>query len=405
MQDNTLAEMLPRYQWVRWELERELADQEVGQKVISENELVKKFKVSRVTARKALQILRKDGIIKCIRGRGTFLSKVPSRSRTAVPNTKARLLGVLVPSVDAPLIGAIVHGIESKASERGYHILLSHDHDDPDLQIRQLRKMLDTDVSGILLYPDRFVTDRTEFIDLLEEWKNRDIPLVLVDRYIAGLDFPCVMTDNVQGMYDLAEHLILCGRRRLALIGFWESNTVHMARRRGFLEALRTHRLPVHAVMEGHVSPNRPEDGTNIIKEWTQEAHDLVAGWIKGKSADELPFDAIVSMYDPMAYGAFSALQEAGIRVPEDVALVGYDNLDSGLYRAQGLQLTSVQQPLDLEGATAAEILIDRIENRPRSGRGNHVLLPARLVVRTSCGGKEAGTNAAVSLVPQDAVA
>lgn len=390
MQQDTLEDMLPRYQWVRCALERDFADLEVGDKIISENELVKKYKVSRVTARKALQLLRKEGTIECIRGRGTFLARLPSRTRAPLTSTKAKILGVVVPSVNAPLIGAIVRGIEAEATQRGYHILLSHDHNDPDLQISQLSKMLETEVSGILLYPDRFVTDRKEFLDLLEKCKTRNVPLVLIDRYVAGLDFTCVMTDNIQGMYELTEHLILCGRRRSALIGFWESNTVHMARRKGFLEALREHRLPTKSLIEEHVSSTKlsSHTGDDILHEWIEAGHDIVAKWIKGKTVAELPFDSIVCMFDAIAYGAFNALQEAGIRVPEDIALVGYDNLDSGLYRTQRLQLTSVQQPLDLEGSTAAGILIDRIENKPRTGRGNHVLLPPTLIVRTSCGAK-----------------
>ncbi len=391
--------MLPRYQWVRWDLESYLSEMAVGDKIISENELVKKYKVSRVTARKALQLLRNDGTIKCVRGRGTFLAKVPNRTPISSKSTNAKLLGVLVPSVNAPLIASVVRGIEAEATRNGYHILLSHDHNDPQLQIKQLRKLLETDVSGILLYPDRFVTDCKEFLDLLDELNKRNVPLVLLDRYIAGLDFTCVMTDNVQGMFELTEHVILCGRRRPALIGFWETNTVHMARRKGFLEALHKHRLPTTSVLEGHVSSTGATSGGdhNILAEWTQAAHDIVAGWVAGKSAADLPFDSIVCMYDPIAYGAFNALQEAGLRVPEDIALVGYDNLDSGLYRTQGLQLTSVQQPLDLEGTTAAQILIERIEGKPRTGRSSHVLLPPKLVVRTSCGAKMA-TSAGSSM-------
>ena len=195
--------------------------------------------------------------------------------------------------------------------------------------------MLDTQVAGILLYPDRFVTERKEFLALLRELKKRNLPLVLLDRYIPNVDFPCVMTDNVQGMYQVTEHLICCGRRRPALVGFWPSNTVHRDRRRGVTEALRDHGLEPTPVLEVEIQGEA---------DFFQAAREAVAGWIQGKRPQDLPFDSVICMFDMLAYGAFAALREAGLRVPEDVALVGYDNFDSEIYRALGLELTSVQQ-------------------------------------------------------------
>jgi len=373
----TVLEMIPRYQQLRLELERSLAGLSIGSKIMTEHEIIRRFKVSRITARKALEQLRKDGTLESIPGRGTFLAK------TLVVGSDAgrsnRYLGLLVPSGQTTKVGEIIHGVDAAAYQWGYQVIISHDHNDPKQQIAQLRKMLETQVAGILLFPDRFAADQKEFVELLQELRNRRVPVVLLDRYLPGLDFPCVMTDNVQGMYELTEHLICSNRRRLALIGFWRSNTVHMARRKGFLEALRAHKLGPKPVLETEISA----DG-----DFFKEAHDAVAGWVAGKTASELPFDAIVCMFDITAFGAFVALKEAGLRVPQDVAVVGYDNLDSEMYRALGLELTSVQQPLEAEGKVAAELLIDQIEGRPRRGRGHHVMLPPKLIVRTSCGSR-----------------
>jgi GntR family transcriptional regulator, arabinose operon transcriptional repressor len=377
MASKTVLDLLPRYQRVRLELENMLADLPLGAKIPTERALIKEFKISRVTARKALQLLRSDGTLESFPGRGTFLAKLPSRIPTQ-PQT--RLLGLLIPNANAPMVGGIVWGAEAEATRRGYHLLLSHDHNDPELQIAQLSKMIDMQVAGVLLYPDRFVTERKEFLALLRELKKRNIPLVLLDRYIPNLDFPCVMTDNVQGMYQITEHLICCGRRRPALVGFWPTNTVHRDRRRGFTEALRDHGLEPKPVLEAEI----PGDADFFLA-----ARTAVAGWLQGaKTAADLPFDSIVCMFDMLAYGAFSALHDAGLRVPEEIALVGYDNFDSEIYRTLGLELTSVQQPLEDEGATAVGLLIDRIEGKPRTTRANHVLLPPRVVVRTSCGAR-----------------
>jgi DNA-binding LacI/PurR family transcriptional regulator len=377
MASKTVIDLLPRYQRVRLELEAFLAQLSIGDKIPTEQALIERFKISRVTARKALQLLRADGTLQSFPGKGTFLAKLPAKPLSET--RQSRLIGLLVPNVTEPMVGGIVHGVEAEATRAGYHMLLSHDHNTPELQIAQLGKMLDSQVGGVLLYPDRYVTERKDFLDVLENLRSRNIPVVLLDRYIAGVDLPCVMTDNVQGMYQLTEHLICCGRRRPALIGFWPSNTVHCDRRRGFVEALRDHDLSPDPVCEVEV------EGT---QDFFQRAKETVAGWVAGKTARQLPFDSIICMFDLLAYGAFIALREAGLRVPEDVALVGYDNFDWEIYRSLGLELTSVQQPLEEEGMMATRLLIDRIEGRPRVGRANHILLPPKLVVRTSCGAK-----------------
>lgn len=390
MAAKTVIELLPRYQRVRLELEKFLSEQPVGTKIPTERELIKKFDISRVTARKALQSLRKDGTLESTPGRGTFLARHPAAPTTG--SVPARLIGLLVPNATEPMVGGIVRGVEAEATRRGYHMLLSHDHNDPELQIKQLEKMMHAQVAGILLYPDRFVTERKEFLTLLKAFKKRGIPLVLLDRYIAGLEFSCVMTDNVQGMYQLTEHLICCGRRRPALIGFWPTNTVSRDRRRGVVEALRDHGLKPDPVLECEVGADQ---------DFFETARATVAGWVKGcKRPASLSFDSIICMFDMLAYGAFTALRAARLRVPDDIALVGYDNFDSQVYRSLGLQLTSVQQPLDEEGATAASLLIDRIEGKPRADRASHILLPPKLVVRTSCGADAAAQDPVKSGMP-----
>ena len=380
MSQNSLVELLPRYQRVRWELEHYLAGLAVGQKIMAEHEIADRFKVSRVTTRKALGLLRDEGIIESVRGCGTFYV----RAITPQPHSRvaSKVIGLLVPTVNDAMIAEIVHGVETAITRRGYHLILTHDHGQVRLQISQLNKMLDANVAGILLYPDRGVTERREFRALLKKIDAQNIPLVLLDRYIDGVGFQCVMTDNVSGMYQVTERLIHSGRKRVALIGFWEGNTSHIARRRGFVAALRNYGLPPDPVMEGCTPANYTD----------RYAYSLVANWVKGcRTRDDLPFDGIVCMSDFLAYEAFDALHEAGFRIPEDVALVGFDNMNTAAIRSP-LQLTTVQHPLEDIGLTAAGLLIDQLENKSRPIPGNHILLPPKLVLRTSCGSTAASS-------------
>lgn len=371
-----MLNMLPHYQRVRLKLEEYLSTLPIGSKIMTEKELAERFNVSRVTARRALKSFRDEDILQSYPGRGTFLTK--ELKETGTLRTHIRLIGLLVPSVQSQMIATIVRGVEAEATRRRYQVVLSHDHNDPQLQEVQARKMLESQVAGLMVYPDRAVTERPGFLKVLEEFRKRDKPLVLIDRYIPQVEAPCVMTDNVRGMFQVTEHLICSGRRRVALLGLWPTNTVHVDRRKGFIDALREYGLPPRPVVEADTGAENFE----------QSAKRIVGEWVKGKTAEELPFDSIACMNDYTAYGAFLALREAGIRVPEDIAIIGYDNLETQTFKLLGLELTSVEQPLEQMGETAAATLINMIENIPTDKKNHHVLLQPRLVIHSSCGSK-----------------
>jgi DNA-binding GntR family transcriptional regulator len=112
MASKSVMDLLPRYQRVRLELESFLSGLDIGAKIPTEQEIIKQFKISRVTARKALQLLRSDGTLESFPGRGTFLAKLPTRASTLPPS---RLIGLLVPNASAPMVGGIVWGVEAEA--------------------------------------------------------------------------------------------------------------------------------------------------------------------------------------------------------------------------------------------------------------------------------------------------
>ncbi len=367
-----MMDLLPLFQKVRIELEYAFSAMQIGDRIPTEHEIAQTYDVSRVTARKALEAFRKEGVVKSYQGRGSFLAKKPDRPLAA--GVKTRLIGIVVPDAQDQL-SQIIGGVEAKASALNYHIILSHDQSDPKLQAEQIRNLA-AKVEGLLIYPNREATERPDFLKALKQINEHGMPIVLLDRYIPGINLPCVMTDNIRGMYEATEHMICCGRRRPALIGFWETNTVHKDRRKGFIDAIRA-----AGIMEPVLEAN-----TGTRESFGEAAYDIAKEWIAGKSAQQLPFDSVACMNDEIAHGAFLALNEAGIKVPEHVSLVGYDNEDSPLFRMHGLQLTSVEQPLAQMGAIAAEMLIERIERKPAAQMGSHRLLPPKLVLRTSCG-------------------
>lgn len=366
---------LPAYARAAREIQRRLAGMKVGDRIPPERQLCIDLGVSRVTLRRAMEALHREGFLNPKRGGGTWLARAVSAP--VAPNlSEHRLIGLVVPTVESPLISRIVRGAEAYASEASFHIALAHDHGDMDYQIKQLQRMTEGGVSGIAVYPDTGNLHRPEFRDLIARIEEQSIPLVMIDRYMPELETNSVMSDNFAGLYAATQHMILTGHRRLALLAFGpEGGIADRERHKGFQMALQDYGLPSHPVAKAELGTRGHESS----------AREAVAGWLAA-SQGRPAFDGIVAMQDNMAYGAYIALKEAGVRVPQDVGLIGYDNLDRELYHAAGLQLSSIDQPAEEIGREAARQLISRIKGVGNPGRAQHILLKPRLVVRDSCG-------------------
>ncbi len=375
-----IAGQLPLYLRLRLELMQLLSNLSVGTRFLTEGEIVERFECSRVTVRKALDTLRSEGYLKSTAGRGTFVAK---RGPSQKPARRAsRLLGLAVPGFGETgqrqgHVGGIVAGIEAEAREQGYHIVLMRNDRDQKNQIEHLNNLAARDLDGLLIYPHAGATEDPRYIPTLQSIVGRGVPLVLLDRYAPQVPVPAVLTDNVQGMYLTTRALLKSGRTRLALMGYWKTNVNHQDRRQGFINALEEFGLKAKPVLEVHASPTeQPGFGKRVV-----------ARWLSRYGPRKLPFDGIACMNDGHAHGAFVALREAGLRVPEDVGLAGFDNLHDPTVRMLGLELTSVQQPSEQMGREGVRLLLRRIGNRKAtSADAQRLLLPPTLFERTSSG-------------------
>jgi LacI family transcriptional regulator len=193
---------------------------------------------------------------------------------------------------------------------------------------------------------------------------NAKMPLVVVGRPFRSDNVSYIDIDNVKASFTAVNHLIQEGYQRIGTITGPENSTVGLDRKAGYLKALK-------------------EQGQNIDKSLITEGDFTEAG---GYAAMQrlLPVrpDAVFAASDGMALGAMRAVREAGLRVPDDVAFVGFDDLP--MARLAGVQLTTVRQPVIQFGTRAVELLIDEIENGINPPR--HVIMDAELVIRESCG-------------------
>jgi LacI family transcriptional regulator len=290
------------------------------------------------------------------------LGYVPSRLARGLIRQKTGTLAMIVPDVANPFFTLIVRGAEDVARRAGYRIILCDTRADLAIEREVIEEMIAHRVEGIAIAP---VSDRSR--GHLERLARFGVQFVLIDRTVPGVESDVVVGDSLGGARRLVEHLISHGHRRIGFIT--ESDDVSTARdrRQGYLAALAAAgvELDPSLIVYSTVDPPGGFDGMRLLLELAQ------------------PPTAVFTVNNLVAVGAIEAVRAHDLEVPDDVALVCFDDIEyaSRLYPF----LTVMAQPAETLGAFGTQLLLERIEGRaPEQPRV--VVLPAQFVVRKSCG-------------------
>jgi LacI family transcriptional regulator len=290
------------------------------------------------------------------------LGYVPSRLARGLSAQRTGTLAVIVPDVANPFFTLIVRGAEDVARRAGYRVILCDTRADLGVEREVIEEMIAHRVEGILIAP---VSDRSR--EHLRRLARFAVPFVLVDRTVPGVDADAVLGDSAEGGRRLVEHLVSLGHRRIGLIVENDEVSTARDRRRGYEAALRTAGLPLDPalVVEAAVDPDGGYEGMRRLL-----------------ALDERP-TGVFTVNNLVGLGAIEAVRAAGLEVPDDIALVCFDDIEyaSRLYPF----LTVMEQPAETFGTLSAQLLLERIERRAPE-RTRVVVLPAEFVVRRSCG-------------------
>jgi LacI family transcriptional regulator len=292
------------------------------------------------------------------------LGYVPSRLARGLSRRKTGTIALIVPDVANPFFTLIVRGAEDVARRAGYRIILCDTRADLELERDVVEEMIAHRVEGIAIAP---VSDRSRAH--LRRLAKFGVPFVLIDRTVPGVQADVVLGDSADGARRLVEHLLSLGHRRIGLIA--ESDDVSTARdrRRGYGEALERAGLP-----------QDPE----LVALSTVDPQGGFVGMQQLLAREPRP-TAVFTVNNLVALGAIEAVRAAGLEVPDDVALVCFDDIEyaSRLYPF----LTVMVQPAETFGTLAIQLLLERI-NGDGSGseRNRVVVLGAEFIVRKSCG-------------------
>jgi DNA-binding LacI/PurR family transcriptional regulator len=277
----------------------------------------------------------------------------PNAVARSLVQRRTRVLGVLLSDLHNTFFADVLDGIAGRAAEREYKAMLNTGNRAPSGEADAIEMLLELRADGLILTGPRLEAAR-----IVEA--ARSVPVVLVARTIEGSAVDCVSNDDVMGASLAVEHLVNLGHRRIAHI---DGGTGAGAgpRKQGYTRTMRRHGLASHA---------RTARG-----DYTEEggARGVAALLARGPTPS-----AIFAANDLSALGALDALTRRGLRVPEDISLVGYDNTSvAGL---RHIDLTTIDQPREAMGRTAVDLLLERLERRRRAAR--RVVMAPTLVVR-----------------------
>jgi len=298
----------------------------------------------------------RDRVLQAVEILGYQPNRVARRLRTQSRD----VIGVIISDIQNPHFTSIIRGIEDIAYLHQMNIVLCNSDEDSTKLQTYVRVMQAESVAGMIVVPTHADQER----DVLKSIQHNGIPIILLDREIEGFDVDSVQVDHYHGAYEAVAHLIRLGRRRIGII--YNDFSTGWQRYQGYRDALKDADIP------SDISLVKTSDHKR------ESAYDRTRELMALKN----PPDALFTAFNLVTLGALHVLHELHVRVPQDIALVGFDDMPwaDELFSP----LTAVAQPTYELGQTAAKLLLRRL-NTPDAPFQNEIL-PTHLIVRQSCG-------------------
>ena len=268
-----------------------------------------------------------------------------------------RVIGVVVPNLVTHYYAAVLDGIEDEACKEGYSVISANTHEDTEAEIRAIDNFISLHVEGIIACLSQNTTDYSHF----EEIANMGIPLVFFGRTCLTDRFSSVTANGDEAAFQATQHLIDTGSRRIAFIG--GPNHLDMVKRRkhGYLEALRENRIPIDRNLVAC---------EKIDYQWAMDTTTRLL------QQEDRP-DAILAFNDIITFASFTAIKQLGLRIPEDVALIGFTDDVHAQYVTP--RMSAIEDQSRLMGQTACRLLLKNIGGDAKRYRE---IVSQKLVIR-----------------------
>lgn len=323
--------------WIEEQIEQ--GNFKENEKIPTEEEFTKITGLTRPTIRQALQNLVNQGYLSRKRGLGTFVSK------PTFETTRQNIVGILVNFVGSGYAYELIRGAGDEAAKHNFSILLGNTDDSYTKADFHADRFIEHNVGGVIFVPTAASEDKNR--NLAEKLMRKKISVVIADRQIPGLETDNVITDNFRGAYEITKYLITMGHQKIAILSHIAHDTARQ-RLAGYKRALKDANI--------HIDPS-------IIFTNHERFHEKhCKEYVKIILAKRDKFTAIFSGDDRTAYLINSVAQNIGVKIPENLSIVGYDDFPNN--NSHPLNLTTVHQPIREMGQKGMELLMARIEGK-----------------------------------------
>lgn len=284
----------------------------------------------------------------------------PNALARGLVNRQTNTIGLIIPDIKNPFFPEVAGGIEERGAELGFNVFLCNTNWSEEREERYIDLLTERRVDGLIVSPTG------ESMDVLEDMLHESLPVVYVSRAPRATSRSYVVIDNVRGGFLATKHLIEAGYETIGFLGATQDEATCGERYQGYRSALEKYGI---AVADRYVKQGdfRRKSGYDLVGEMLE--------------AGDRP-RAIFAVNDLVALGAIQAVRSAGLRVPQDVAVVGFDDIE--IASLQEIQLSTINQPKYLMGSVAMEILAETIRQGVADVTPRKVMLEPELVVRGS---------------------
>jgi DNA-binding LacI/PurR family transcriptional regulator len=287
----------------------------------------------------------------------------PSFAARSLKTNRSQALGVIVSHIDDPFFSEILQGIDDIAQMNGYSLFIAASQQDPVRERAIVQTMREHRVDGVILCSPKFTREQSD------QLHSYDIPIVAINNQAAD-DYPySIYHDDVDGARQVCEHLISLDHKRIAYLGDATSGRTTKERLAGFTQTMDKAGLSIRTEYIHLIPGSNASQGFEAVKYFL--------------SLDPWP-SALICYNDMIAVGVLKGFRQAGLRVPEDISVTGFDNITVSDYTNP--PLTTIDQPKRFLGAEAARMMLDQLNNKTYSANNGSSVkrLQGTLLIRLS---------------------
>lgn len=286
----------------------------------------------------------------------------PNTIALSLVKSQTNIIGVIIPDITIPFFASAIRGIQEVASAAGYNVMICQSSESEETEKNNTQALLSSRVAGLIVS----VSGQTRNFDHFRNVQRRGVPLVFFDRVCEDIEASKVLVDDYHGAYKAVDHLVRMGCQRIAHLAGPELLKLTQNRQRGYLDALHHHHLAADPDLLIHVEFNR------------KQAYEATERLLQMPN----PPDAIFAISDRVAIGAILALKEHNIRIPEEIAVVGFGNEATSAILDPALT-TVMQHPFDM-GKIAAQLFLEQVKNGPETFKPQTRILDTELIINKS---------------------